>query len=359
MKTQPRISIFTLLLCLAFVPGAYGQLDLRGFGLSAEYTRYTVDTNKIDTSSVYLYTKHGNATAKKEYADYYRRYKLIVDSPLTFRIKEYWMDGTIKKSYSSIAASFINRIGEYKEYNRKGILVFETYFSKEYNENGINLEIGPRIYYYDNGKPRIERKILNHHLLTQAAWDTTGKQTAVNGNGFASYDIERYDGSHYAYSGHIKDSYGDGTWTGQNPDGKIYCLDEYKDWEFKKGRSFDNTGNQYTYRVLYENNTADVTSRKLAADLIYYLPYKAELIGTYWRNDDVPVFFLKEAYVCHLEVDFDSSGVVQDVRILKGVNTKADDEIVYTIKFIKKVKPFILRGQPIGGTCVISMALPH
>jgi hypothetical protein len=83
-----------------------------------------IDSSVADTSKLYLFTKNGDATTKSEYADYYRHYKIISANPLIFRIKEYWMNAALKRSYTCINADFNKRVGEYTTYNREGKLTY-------------------------------------------------------------------------------------------------------------------------------------------------------------------------------------------------------------------------------------------
>jgi hypothetical protein len=299
-------------------------------------------------------------TTKKEYGDYYRRYKLLDPASQSYRVKEFWMDGTLKCRFSANGNALFAMIGEYKAYNRKGYLIYETSYDKKPDYYGHATEQGPRNYYYDNGKKMaVEIKGEKDWNIT-SYWDSSGIQKVINGKGYMAKPFQLNDSCpNIQYFGKVENFKLDSIWTGLYPDGKVYCRDEYVKGEFKKGVSYDPSGKEYKYNVLIESNIYSTIENKLVNTIIDKLPFKANDNGMSREDSEVPVFLKTGGQICHVEVAINEEGDIRDVKVLKGINDKADASVIETIRSISKIKPSAYRGQHNWDYHVVSIALPE
>ncbi len=136
--------------------------------------------------------------------------------------------------------------------SKEGIFVFyyENGYKKSITNYNKNRVIGKNEEWYENGTKKSEgeyyesQKGFNSDNKLYQYWNTEGKQTVTDGNG---YFEEKGEG--YSNSGNIKDGLKEGTWKGEYNKKSKY-IEEYKDGKIVSGISTDEDNNEYKYKVL-------------------------------------------------------------------------------------------------------------
>lgn len=145
---------------------------------------------------------------------------------------------------------FMNVVGDFKDYDMKGNLVFKGTMVKNYLNgaasyyyaNGVvkeegqykdDVRIGTWKFYYPNGKVAKLITFDNGEMVVNEVYAKNGKQEVKDGNGKTKLDISKFrQPDLYEVSGTLKNGKLDGTWTLFAPDLKLMLGAEV----FKEGR---------------------------------------------------------------------------------------------------------------------------
>ncbi|MBD2705274.1 energy transducer TonB [Spirosoma sp. BT702] len=175
-----------------------------------------------------------------------------------------------------------------------------------------------------------------------AVWDSTGKQTVIDGNGYATYQeqvVSNNDTTKHTifvekgtYAAGVKQ----GIWKGYYTDGSFFYEEMYEKGIFQGGKSKSNQGDTLRYTQLeqvpeFQGGMAEL-GKFLSTNLSY--PVDAQRAGVQGR---VFVSFV----VC-------TDGTLCDYEILKGVQPDVDQEALRVVKSMNgKWKPGFQRGKAV------------
>ncbi len=290
------------------------------------------------------FVKSGNL-CDKEFADAYRKVKLLDKAKQRYSYEEYFLDGTLKSKGYYLYNGFWNKTGTYTEYYKNGKKQSQgTYLSD--GKKIVGEKVNTWFYGYENGKVQSEKlyaldkktKLFNGFLINY--WDTTGKKIVTDGNGEYSYKqiciVEGNIAVEITFSASIRYGKYDGVLKGFYADGTLFCEETYAKGELVEGKSYGRNGKAYTYNKIYtapEFNGGDKELTKfLQENLKYPLQERDE------NKDGKAVASIK----------VDSVGKVKEVKIIRSASANFDKEVLRVVNMLPDFKPCIQRGQPVG-----------
>lgn len=216
----------------------------------------------------------------------------LADKNLNDRIYRYYPSGSI--------ASVSSRI---KEDKNEGIKTIKWYANGLMASISINIQDKTETY---------EGFI--------SVWDSLGKQTVKDGEGFYEYSKRDQNGLIH-YSGSIKGGFKHGKWKGRNSLGEILFEENYQDGECLNGFSLVE-GNKYEYtnpieKAEYSGGTTG---------FIRHLQLNLKYPGSAQRNNVQGKVYVQFT-VC-------TDGTLSDYNVLKGIGFGCDQEAVRIIRLM-------------------------
>ncbi len=293
-----------------------------------------------------LYYNDNGAETGPSAATWYRNVHYTDMAKTLYVATDYYLTGEVKQSGGQYVreGSYYYPNGNFTSYYKTGQIRGKGSYIYDFQNHLRDEKISSWIYYYPNGQMEAEFKYGNpveNSLHTDEylvnAWDSTGKQMVIHGDGLYSYTETRGDLADTNYELHFTCEYKkgkrDGALTGYFRNGKVYCTETYTQGKFEKGESFDANGNKYIYDKLEENPEfpgGDVALIKFLQKNIRYPAVE--------RDNDIQGKVLLRFVV-------NDDGKVMDVKIVRGVSPGLDKEAYRVIKMLPNFIPGKQRGQ--------------
>lgn len=217
-------------------------------------------------------------------------------------------------------------------YKDKNLFIKDGWFAY-YFQNGQkeyiqkyenNFLTGSTTYWYENGNKRFEGLFLidssnfykESKIKLLQFWDTSGKQTVVNGYGYLK-DVSNDESFEF---GKILNGFKDSTINGFIKSLNINYTEEYKLGKFISGISIDSNNNSYSYnekQIITEPIKGYENFYKKIKDKLSYK--KSELKNNIDRDLIVRITITRE-------------GSIDNIRILKSLNINIDQQIIKLLK---------------------------
>lgn len=250
----------------------------------------------------------GKITSRDNHV-YYRITKDYDLDKSEYIIEEYYKSGILKKTGPSETKDRIS----YRK----------TWIS--YYENGIKSEVisyekgrpsGIVFQWYDDGSLKLtgeyiqDQEDLTSNLKVQQFWNSEKKQTVIDGNG----DYEENE-EFSVSSGKVKNGWKDGEWKGRNPSLKYTFTEFYKDHKLVSGKSTDSLNVESEYTKVF-------LPPRPKKGLEHFYKYIS-------KNFRIPNENVSGKII--LEFIINKDGSIGDIKILKSINEKFDNEAIRVI----------------------------
>lgn len=241
-----------------------------------------------------------------------KSYRIVTNHPAEpgkFLMKEYSITDSIKE---------VGTFSDTEIFTKDGL--FTVFYSNgQKSEEGFyknNSKTGKWTKWYMNGQVREESfwddlKDFEKRERIENFWDSLGNKLVSNGKG--EYNSDEESPVIYA-KGLINSGLKNGKFTGFFRDGSIAFEEEYNDNKLTKGISFDPSGRKYKYDKVIEPNMMPLYEF-ISKNLRY--PPEARSNGVQGK---VTIHIL-----------FDSDGKIVKSRIVKGIGSGCDEEVLRVI----------------------------
>lgn len=224
--------------------------------------------------------------------------------------------------------------------------------------------IGKWVVYYTGNKKRLEFEESSGKIKVLNAWEASGKQTVINGNGTYKSDL----GVIY-WEGKLLDGTPDGLWRAKKTDdrsGTVVSSETFKNGTFVKGSSPIGNYNDASRIILasesllpISNAVAMIPSNK-ACDpsnsfrKIVYAIYKdgKDAFSVLLRNEIVPVFakvdlrmYASKTFV--IKATIDHKGKFTNLTYLDGWEDRQASALLSALYRLPFMEPALVDGKPI------------
>ena len=273
--------------------------------------------------TIYLDSSYNRTTSQEYvYAQITRDYYSLKDD---YTIEEFYKSGQLKKTgvsrgkdkynYNGYVVSYYeNGTMEEKVFYKDGI-PFENYYS--WYENGEKKEQGQYVAdpFSKNG---------NRILKINEYWDSDGIQKVVDGNG--NYKITNGK-SHL--SGELKKGFKEGIWTGVNHEPQITYTESYNNGQLISGVSIDKNLVKYNYTEIMKRPMP----KKGIEHFYKFVGRKFILPKNHQYGGKIILTFI-----------VDKTGVIDDIKIYRGVNQELNEEAIRVLENYGKWETGKFRG---------------
>ena len=247
----------------------------------------------------------------------------------------FYMDSTLKEEFyiinnnrngkfsSYYQNSNIESIGNYSDGLRSG--VWEYWYPNKNKKMQMEYQTDLKAFFISNDPSDIFHKMINF-------WDSTGNQLVTNGNGLF-YNV--HENGKIEKKGNYKDCLKEGKWEGWYDDGKAYFQENYSEGKLTEGQSFDKEGQKREYTVIGsqpEPVGGLASFYKYVSDSLVYPKYARR------KGIEGKVF---------TQFVVDKDGSLIDIKILRGIGSGCDEEVIRLLKEVPKWTPGYHRGIPI------------
>ncbi len=314
----------TILFLIAFI--------FSGLVLSAQLdtTRYFVENGKL---------------CNKEFADSYRKVKLVDEELERYYYEDYYLDDTLKARGYFLFNRFSHKTGNYTEFYKNGNKKSKgTYFSD--GKSIVGEKVNNWFYWYENGSVKLETLYgldtatnkFNSFIIN--FWDTVGNKKVVDGDG-DYYSKERISlgsdsAKEFTFSGKIKSGLEDGVWKGFYADGTLFSEETFNEKGLVEGKSYDPDGKVYAYtkiQVMPEFKGGDEELKRFLQRNVNY-PWKEQ------SND------IQGTVVIRFTVG--EYGKLVDAKVFRSASTNFDKEALRVVKMLPDFTPGKMRGRPVS-----------
>lgn len=292
--------------------------------------------------TIYYYDSNSSSCSKAK-ATRYIKIHCNDEKMIVYTGTEYYANGTKKSSEGTFVkeTSGIFPYGEFVYYYADGKIESKGGFDYAYSKKIRGAKKGKWTDYYENGQKKCEFNydglvdgLYDEHALN--CWDSTGKQTLTNGNGYRIYYEKRESGLIIVFNCQYKDGKQDGnqlgTWA---VNGKMYCTEDYSAGKLLQGTSYDAAGNKYTYTKLIDNPVFPGADAGLMSYLQKNIEYPA-----FERDNDIQGNVLIRFVVME-------NGETADFQVIRSISEGLDKEAVRVVKKLPKFTPGYQRGQAV------------
>lgn len=271
----------------------------------------------IYLDSVWKETTEGNHK-------YYRIIESYDSQKELYKIKDYYNSGVLKMEGHSKTQDFLSSEGEF-------VFYFENGNKKNIANYIKNRLIGKNEEWHENGTKKSEgeyfesKKGFSNTLKLYQYWNSEGKQTVIDGNGY----YEEIDENH-SDSGTIKNGLKEGIWKGKY-NKKCKYIETYKDGEIVSGVSTDENNKEYEYNELE-------SKPEPKGGIQNFYKYIGKNFKIYKEDENV-----KGTIITTFIVDKD--GQITEPKTVRSVKSTLDYEAINVISSYKKWIPGKQRGQ--------------
>lgn len=199
-----------------------------------------------------------------------------------------------------------------------------------------------RVIWYPNGLAYMNAifepaPTLSVPTQVRSLWDSSGRQTVINGNGIARLWLREEPHGWILQMGQFRDGLRDSVWTGQvGHTGRLLYRDEYQNKAFVRGESFDENGIRLSYQKLFEQPEFQGGLKGLSTFLANNLHYP--------RNAS------RQGIQGKVFISFvvNTDGSIANIKVFRNVHPELDAEAYRVVKATsRKWKPGIMRGKPV------------
>lgn len=185
---------------------------------------------------------------KETSKDNYKYHRIVKDYYLDkaeYRFEDYYGAGQIQMEGNSVAKDNLSPNGYFTYYYENGIKKTVCSYEKG-RPNGNTSE------WYENGAKKLEGEYIqnpaeySYELKINQYWDSTSKQTVLDGNG----EFERKT-DNSTESGKIKNGWKEGVWKGENDIYKLKYTELYENGKLINGTSIDSLQEEHKYDKVF------------------------------------------------------------------------------------------------------------
>lgn len=255
---------------------------------------------------------------------FYRVIKDYDKEQSSYQVRTFYVSGVLRED-----ATVLSKDG--MQYEGQVIRYFDNGQIEEINSYRLGKRAGMFKSWYPDGKKKMEAVYPADgdgvQRVIQKFWNASNEMTVVDGNGNYVSD----DGVFFE-EGQIRNGIKEGEWKGGfHQDGFTY-VEEYAGGNLIKGVSTDTKGKTYPYDAL---------------ELKPEFPGSAEEFYKYiGKSLKVPKKLDKEGRII-LSFVVTPEGEVSEIKVVKGLDEKLDQEAIRVLSKSKKWKPAEQRGIPV------------
>ncbi|AMQ01735.1 hypothetical protein AY601_4915 [Pedobacter cryoconitis] len=295
-------------------------------------------TASAQRRNTYFIKNNGARVTERDSADFIRH--VIEPDPGSefYKVKEYYLDGTVKSTGFSSKIYPPLYEGLRTTFYPNGNLEETAHFIKGH-------EIDTATSYYPDGKlysvrvysitPEQAKQLLwvapDEKILTVK--DMTGKDLTVNGNGeYIAYDN---DFKEILERGQLKEGLHEGVWTGKTKDSSANYTETYVHGKLISGESINAQHITYKYTEAYIQPVFKGGMKRFYSYLashIKYPPscYKAGIQG-----------------VAQMKFTIERDGTLTDIKVLNAIHPDIAAEATRVMRASPKWEPGKMRGEPV------------
>lgn len=234
--------------------------------------------------------------------------------------------------------------------------------------------VGPWVLYFQGNKKRLEFEGNGEQTKVTNAWDATGKQTVVNGNGFYRSDL----GMIY-WEGKLLNGRPDGVWKAKKTDdrtGTVVSSETFKNGAFVKGNGPVGNYNDMSRIILAAedllpiSNAANLMSSRQACDpsmsmkKIVYAVYKEgnNAFLSKLLVEVAPVFAkvdLKQysSKTFGIKGIIDSKGKLGNFRYVDGWEDRQASALLGALYRLPYLEPALVDGKPVDSEVLLTFRI--
>ncbi len=256
----------------------------------------------------------------------YRIVRNYSSDTTAYKISEYYATGELALESISSDKTIPHYEGPYTTYYRNGNKQLQTQYVND-------VPMGRLSEWYENGKKKLEGEYLpkdipdwdvNNMRILQY-WDENGTQKVVDGNG----DYRYTDFDNVVSEGRITDGLKDGVWTGKNLRRRFSYSETYNRGKFISGTSIDSNSVQHPYTKLMIK-----PGPKKGLQHFYGFISKKFHFSKPVKPGQIILSFVVE-----------KDGSLSDIRILKSIDAKSDNEAVRVLTKYPDWQPGMMHGR--------------
>jgi antitoxin component YwqK of YwqJK toxin-antitoxin module len=273
---------------------------------------------------IYLDSTWNETTEENHH--YYRIVKEYYSQKKNYTFFDYYKSGILQMEGNS-------KIREYLKSDGQFVYYFENGKKQKVIRFKDSKPIGNEFNWYENGTIKSEIEHLEKtkegylDFKINQFWDSKNIKTVIDGNG----DYEDI-GKNGETKGKVKNGFKDGIWTGHNKTLHINFTEKYENGKLISGISIDSSNVEYKYEM-ERKKPEPVKGIKHFYNYIgrnFKLTKEAEINNI---NGQIILGFVVE-----------KDGNISDIKILKGVDTKLDEEAVRVLNNYGKWLPGKFKG---------------
>lgn len=259
----------------------------------------------------------------KENHVYYRIVKDYYREQENYQIEEYYKSGHLKMSGVSVDNINFKYFGLVTRYFENNTVASKTLY-KDGQPNG------PYFSWYPDGTKEVEGEFISDKfsehkevvLKINQFWDESGIQKVKDNNGIYNEVYPKFFAT-----GAIKNGLKNGTWSGTDKQFKISFSENYADGKFISGISTDENARKYTYTEIHQR-----PSPKKGVQHFY------NFVGKKFKIRDEANGRIILSFIV------DKNGEIGEIEILKGINSKLDNEAIRVVNSYNDWQPGKMRG---------------
>lgn len=291
--------------------------------------------------NVHDYTTYLDSSYSKASQNDHVYYRVVKDYYVikeTYAVELYYKSGNLKQAgiltdkdrhiYEGPLTSFYENGNVEKRVFYKEGKPFSTY--KTWYENGNKKEEG---LYIPSGNADQNDRILR---ISQY-WDENNIQKVINGEGTHEDNFGKV-----SLKGKVKNGLRDSIWTGKDGGMKITFEEEYKNGLLISGTSTDENGVKRSYKEINQNPTP----KKGIAHFYKFVAKKFYMKRNYTGKARILLSFV-----------VNKNGTIEQVEVLKGVNSELDNEAVRVLNSYAEWQPGKYRGIDVNVLYCLPIAL--
>jgi antitoxin component YwqK of YwqJK toxin-antitoxin module len=276
------------------------------------------------SKKIYLDSLRNETTEENHH--YYRIVKEYYSQKENYTFFEYYKSGILQMEGNSKNREYLKADGQ-----------FVYYFENGKKEKVMRYEnskpIGKEFNWYENGSIKSEIEHLKKNkkgtldFKINQFWDSKNIQTVIDGNG--DYDDIGKNGE---TKGKVKNGFKDGIWTGHNKTPSLSFTENYEKGKLISGVSIDSSNVEYKYDIERKNPEPE-------KGINHFYNY----IGSnFKRTKEAAINNITGQILLGFTVEKD--GNINDIKVLKGIDLKLDEEAVRVVNDYGKWLPGKIKG---------------
>lgn len=266
-----------------------------------------------------------NETTEENH-QYYRIVKEYYSQKENYTFLDYYKSGILQMEGNSKNREYLKSDGQFVYY-------FENGKKEKVMRYKNSKPIGKEFNWYENGSTKSEiehlekpkKGTLDFKIIQ--FWDLKNIQTVVDGDG--EYDDIGKNGE---TKGKVKNGFKDGIWTGDNKTQHLSFTENYENGKLISGISIDSSKVEYKYEIERKN------------------PEPAKGIKHFYNYIGNNFKISKEASINNVTGQIllgfvvEKDGSISDIKVLKGIDWKLDEEAIRVVNGYGKWLPGKFKG---------------